>query len=103
MTIRKDHKRKILKFRCFYRINFPSGNRPRFLQLYIYDTEHELQNRLLENPQLHQTVVYKLQQMLHQYNPYVRKFKQLAQLPNVAECRLLIKERPINQPQYNLP
>jgi hypothetical protein len=24
MTIRKDHKRKILKFRCFYRINFPS-------------------------------------------------------------------------------
>jgi hypothetical protein len=79
------------------------GTSPCFLQLYIYDTEHELQNRMLENPELHQTVVYKLQQMLHQYNPYVRKFKQLAQLPNVAECRLLIKERPINQPQYNLP
>ena len=25
MTIRKDHKRKILKFRCFYCINFPSA------------------------------------------------------------------------------
>jgi ATP-binding cassette subfamily C (CFTR/MRP) protein 2 len=27
MTIRKDHKRKILKFRCVYRINFPSITR----------------------------------------------------------------------------
>ncbi|GAU43626.1 hypothetical protein TSUD_185190 [Trifolium subterraneum] len=40
--------------------------------------------------------------MLHRCNPYVENFKQLAQLPNVGECRLLLKERPINQPQYNL-
>jgi hypothetical protein len=59
------------------------GSRPRYLQLYIYDTEHELQNRMLENPRLHQFVVYQLQQMLHRCNPYVEKFKQLAQLPNL--------------------
>ncbi|GAU49645.1 hypothetical protein TSUD_407820 [Trifolium subterraneum] len=40
--------------------------------------------------------------MLHRCNPYVEKFKQLAQLPNVGECRLLLKEHPINRPQYNL-
>jgi hypothetical protein len=37
-----------------------AGTRPRYLQLYIYDTEHELENRMLENPRLHQTIVYKL-------------------------------------------
>ncbi|XP_027905922.1 uncharacterized protein LOC114165517 [Vigna unguiculata] len=79
------------------------GSRPRFLQLYIYDTEHELQNRMLENPQLHQTIVHKLQQILHRCNPFVHVFRQLAQEPNIQICSLLIKERPANQPQYNLP
>ena len=30
-------------------------------------------------------------------------FRQLAQEPNIHICSLLIKERPTNQPQYNLP
>ena len=60
---------------------------------YIYDTEHELQNRMLENPQLYQIMVYKLQQILHRYNPLVCVFRQLAPHPNVRECSLLIKER----------
>nr|KYP37244.1 putative ATP-dependent helicase YHR031C family [Cajanus cajan] len=79
------------------------GCRPRFLQLYIYDADHELQNRMLENPQLHQSIVSKLQQILHQCNPFVHVFKQLALRSNVHECSLLIKERPDNQPQYHLP
>ncbi|KAI5430874.1 hypothetical protein KIW84_035128 [Lathyrus oleraceus] len=33
------------------------GSRPRYLQLYIYDTDHELQNRMRENPILNQAVV----------------------------------------------
>ncbi|KAI5430877.1 hypothetical protein KIW84_035131 [Lathyrus oleraceus] len=49
------------------------GSRPRYLQLYIYDTDHELQNRMRENPILNQVVV------------------------------LLIKECSSNQPQYSLP
>ncbi|KAI5404694.1 hypothetical protein KIW84_051743 [Lathyrus oleraceus] len=51
------------------------GSRPRYLQLYIYDTDHELQNRM----------------------------KHLALEPNIEECRLLVKERPLNQLQYSLP
>jgi hypothetical protein len=79
------------------------GSRPRYLQLYIYDTDHELQNRMRENSILNQAVVYKLQKLLHQCNPFVIMFRQLALEPNIEECRLLIKERPSNQPQYNLP
>ncbi|KAI5419750.1 hypothetical protein KIW84_043783 [Lathyrus oleraceus] len=79
------------------------GVRPRFLQLYIYDTDNELHNRMQENPQLHQNVVHKLQKMLHQFNPLVIRFKQLSILPNISECSLILKERPSNHHQYNLP
>ncbi|XP_019413906.1 PREDICTED: uncharacterized protein LOC109325794 [Lupinus angustifolius] len=79
------------------------GDRPRFLQLYIYDTDHELQNRMLENPQLHENVVSKLQHILHLHNPFVNVFRQLASRTDVHQCSLIIRERPANQPQYNLP
>ncbi|CAK8534014.1 unnamed protein product [Lathyrus sativus] len=79
------------------------GSRPRYLQLYICDTDHELQNRMRENPILNQAIVYKLQKIHHQCNPFVIMFRQLALEPNVEECRLLIKECPSNQPQYSLP
>ncbi|XP_025607907.1 uncharacterized protein [Arachis hypogaea] len=78
------------------------GARPRFLQLYIYDTDHELQNRMLENTQLHESLVLKLQ-LLHRYNPFIHVFRQLAQQLDVQECSLVIRERSANQPQYSLP
>ncbi|XP_050915879.1 uncharacterized protein LOC127130973 [Lathyrus oleraceus] len=79
------------------------GVRPRFLQLYINDTDNELHNRMHENPQLRQNVVHKLQKMLHQFNPFVIRFKQLSLLQNISECSLIFKERPSNHHQYNLP
>ena len=57
----------------------------------------------METPHLHQTIINKLQQILHQCNPFVHVFRQLAQEQNIHECTLLIKECPANQPQYNLP
>ncbi|KAI5392416.1 hypothetical protein KIW84_076993 [Lathyrus oleraceus] len=41
--------------------------------------------------------------MLHQFNPFVIRFKQLSILPNISECSLILKERPSNHHQYNLP
>ncbi|KAI5432851.1 hypothetical protein KIW84_020236 [Lathyrus oleraceus] len=79
------------------------GVRLCFLQLYIYDNDNEPHNRMQENPQLHQIVVHKLQKMLHQFNPFVIRFKQLSLLPNISECSLILKERPINHHQYNIP
>ena len=63
-------------------VNTSSG----FLLLYIYDTEHELLNRMLENPELHETIVCKLQQILHQCNPFVDMFRQLPLRLDVHEC-----------------
>ncbi|KAI5400396.1 hypothetical protein KIW84_065328 [Lathyrus oleraceus] len=79
------------------------GVRPCFLQLYIYDTDNELHNRMQENPQLHQNVVHKLQKMLHQLNPFVIRFKQLSLLPNISEYSIILKECQSNHHQYNLP
>ncbi|XP_072077937.1 uncharacterized protein [Arachis hypogaea] len=79
------------------------GAHPRFLQLYIYDTAHELQIRMLDNTQLHESLVLKLQQLLHRYNSFIHVFRQLAQRLDVQECSLVIRERPANQPQYSLP
>ncbi|XP_016165030.1 uncharacterized protein LOC107607615 [Arachis ipaensis] len=77
------------------------GTRPWFLQLYIYDTEHELQNRMLENTQLHEILVFKLQQLLHWYNPFLHVFRQLVQRSDVAaiivgdDVETMIHERDI--------
>ncbi|CAG8689944.1 17459_t:CDS:1 [Cetraspora pellucida] len=56
---------------------FPDDdNRPEFAQLYIYDTEHELRNRMNIMPGLDPVILGELQQMLHDLNPYCNIFKQ---------------------------
>ncbi|XP_050374857.1 uncharacterized protein LOC126792486 [Argentina anserina] len=82
----------------------PDGdNRPRFLQLYIYDTDHEVDNRMLENEALHRDVVERIQQMLHAHNPFVQTFHHLAERQDLQNCRLIIREQAANQRQYTLP
>jgi hypothetical protein len=55
------------------------GQSPKFLQLYIYDTDHELQNRMNATPaELNPEIMARLQEMVHSRNPYVQQFKQLA-------------------------
>ncbi|CAK8573153.1 unnamed protein product [Lathyrus sativus] len=41
--------------------------------------------------------------MLHQFNHFVIRFRQLLQLPNIGECSFILKERLSNHHQYNLP
>ncbi|XP_061999597.1 uncharacterized protein LOC133716991 [Rosa rugosa] len=82
----------------------PNANdRPRYLQLYIYDTDHEVDNRMLENAALHRYVVEKIQRILNQHNPFVQTFHHLAQRPDLQNCRLIIREQAANQHQYSLP
>jgi len=70
------------------------GAAPKFAQMYIHDTEHELQNRLTVFQNLNQTTLLELQNMMHEYNPYVRVFRQaigvLRQNPS-TELRIQIK------------
>ena len=80
-----------------------SDNRPRFLQLYIYDTENEIDNRLAENNTLSRDIVEKLQKTLSTHNRFTVVFRQLGQKPNIQHCKLVIKEQSSNQKQYTLP
>ncbi|PKB97523.1 hypothetical protein RhiirA5_258470, partial [Rhizophagus irregularis] len=55
-------------------------NPPSFAQIYIYDTDHEINNRLSVIPNLDFNILIELQQMLHEINPYVNIFCQAGQL-----------------------
>ena len=52
------------------------GQVPRFAQLYIYDTEHEIRNRLSLMQNLDVTILQNLQNMLNMVNPYIHVFRQ---------------------------
>ena len=47
---------------------------PKFAQLYIYDTDHEIDNRLLNFSGLDKTILLQLQKEMHEVNPYVKMF-----------------------------
>ncbi|KAL7175402.1 hypothetical protein ACSBR2_029073 [Camellia fascicularis] len=66
-----------------------SSDRPRYLQLYVYDTDHENENQMFENEELHLDLLDKIKNILNAHNPFVHI--------------LHIKEQPRNRPQYNLP
>ncbi|XP_070677722.1 uncharacterized protein [Malus domestica] len=79
------------------------GNRPRFLQAYIYDTEHEVENQMCESEVLDRRVVEKIQQMLNNHNPFVHTLRSLGQRQDLPNCKLILKEQPIDRRQYSLP
>ncbi|XP_028085778.1 uncharacterized protein LOC114286752 [Camellia sinensis] len=63
------------------------GEKPKFSQLYIYDTEHELQNRLDVIGQtstnisgINLSILEGLQEMLNAVNPYVKIFRSTGDL-----------------------
>ena len=47
------------------------NERPKYLQLYIYDTQNEIENRLQINPTLDRNVLQSLHNMLDRVNPFV--------------------------------
>ncbi|KAL3651616.1 hypothetical protein CASFOL_004618 [Castilleja foliolosa] len=75
----------------------PSNEGPRFLQLYIYDTDNEVSNRLrffgnLENRSLSSDIVRLLGDTLRSCNEYVRLFRSAADLCNSSnECNLSVR------------
>ncbi|KAL0381183.1 UNVERIFIED_CONTAM: hypothetical protein Sangu_0182600 [Sesamum angustifolium] len=72
----------------------PPGMRPRYLQMFIYDTDNELEHRLQESGGLDPELIEKIRQILDAHNPFVKIFRQLAQRADIHDCRLLIREKP---------
>ena len=82
---------------------------PQFAQIYIYDTDHELQNRSSATPNfnLDSTILAELQQMLHDINPYVNIFRQAGNLlrhnPSLDLKLVITNNRTKDSRRYNTP
>ncbi|OMP14190.1 DNA helicase PIF1, ATP-dependent [Corchorus olitorius] len=89
------------------------GRNPKFLQLYIYDTDHEISNRMCvmssgnRRNDLQQLIVDRLLQMLNAHNPLVKVFRMTRDTFRETEIRpvriRLIGTRKTDDRQYNLP
>ncbi|CAG8743002.1 20_t:CDS:2, partial [Cetraspora pellucida] len=80
---------------------------PQFAQLYVYDTEHELQNRMSIMPNLDSIILAELQQILHNMNPYCRIFRQVGNMHKLDLSldlkMLIINNRRQDPRRYNIP
>ena len=54
------------------------GERPKFAQLYIYDTENEVQNRLHWNQHLKPDALHTISSVINGVNPFVKFYKHAA-------------------------
>ena len=84
------------------------GERPKFAQMYIYDTDHELDNRLRVFPDLNPHTLSRLQGMLHECNPYVHVYRQAIDVVRdnpATEVRLIIRSdaQGVDRRRYNAP
>ncbi|VDI62821.1 Hypothetical predicted protein [Mytilus galloprovincialis] len=85
---------------------FPEpGKDPKFAQIYIYDTDNELANRLLWNSDLDKDILTDLQTMMHECNPFVHTFKHAADVMKTNENFQLIltSDTTKDSRRYNLP
>jgi hypothetical protein len=80
-----------------------------FAQIYFYDStdEEEAKTRLHHNGDLQFKIIFDLQCLLHQVNPFIQSIKSVLELPNVEEKKLVLstKEKPsaAHNRTYNLP
>ncbi|KAK4404281.1 hypothetical protein Sango_0796700 [Sesamum angolense] len=62
-----------------------SRTRPRYIQMFIYDTKHETENRLLENNSLDRELVDKIKRILDAHNLFFQTLRQLAQRDDILD------------------
>ena len=88
---------------------FPKTNSsPVFSQLYVYDREHELTNRQKRNPDnMDEKTLKKLQDMMHENNPYVKEYIKAADMVNETpsqHIQLVLKATGTPDPRrFNIP
>lgn len=75
---------------------------PRFLQLYIYNTEHADENRLKIMPSLRRDTIKKIRCILNEINPFVSNFCYLSEIRDLSDYRLIIRaDSGLDQRVYN--
>ncbi|KAK9988699.1 hypothetical protein SO802_028938 [Lithocarpus litseifolius] len=68
----------------------PTNDRPRYLQLYIYDADNEIEHRLSESRDLRAHIVQRVKTILDRENPFVKEFRQLAQREDLHQCIFML-------------
>ncbi|XP_058766767.1 uncharacterized protein LOC131640386 [Vicia villosa] len=88
----------------------PQGGKLKFAQLYIYDTENEVENRMhgLRNKEIiDPAVVNQLSSMLYEFNPHAKSFQMARQWLNGGDTQnlklRLISSRSTDGRVYNQP
>lgn len=83
---------------------FPSeGKSPKFAQIYIYDIENELRNRIQWNKALHLEVLDGLQKMMHNCNPFIDSFKHTAEIIKTDAKMIIRADTNKDSRRYNMP
>ncbi|KAH0692798.1 hypothetical protein KY285_019895 [Solanum tuberosum] len=83
----------------------PNNDRPRYFQLYFYDTDHELANRMtvLQDANLSEKVMTKIRNIM-EGNPYAKFFSQLKEHTNLQNLQVRIAANAsLDQRVYNKP
>ncbi|XP_031116894.1 uncharacterized protein LOC116020565 [Ipomoea triloba] len=81
----------------------PDGCPPRNLQLYFYDTDHEVENRVSKVGHLDEKIVSDLIEVMS-HNPYAKFFRSLKDLVHSDEFSISLQSCPsLDQRIYNAP
>ncbi|XP_042942909.1 uncharacterized protein LOC122277096 [Carya illinoinensis] len=81
----------------------PSNRRPSYLQLYFYDTGHELENRISNSNRMDPSIVTQLIDILR-INPYSIFFRSLGDLPDLENQIIHIRsDACLDQRVFNAP
>ena len=81
----------------------PSDNHPSYLQLYFYDTEHEVENRLYNSSRLNPSILTQIVDIL-KVNPYCAFFRALMNVPDLENHQIHIRsDVALDQRVYNAP
>ncbi|KAG2688681.1 hypothetical protein I3760_09G107200 [Carya illinoinensis] len=81
----------------------PLNGRPSYLQLYFYDTEHELENRISDSDRMNPSIIAQLIDILH-INPYSLFFRSLGDLSNLENQVIHIRsDVGLDQRVFNVP
>ncbi|KAL6566807.1 hypothetical protein OROMI_015211 [Orobanche minor] len=87
----------------FIRDLMPTEGRGRQLQLYFYDSENELQNRLCQSGDLDLHILEDIIELM-KLNPYAGFFRGLRELVNLQEYNIFLRADPyLDMRIYNLP
>ncbi|KAL5572066.1 hypothetical protein UlMin_021663 [Ulmus minor] len=81
----------------------PSNNIPSYLQLYFYDTEHEIKNRIQASSKLSSNIITRILNIL-QVNPYSTFFRLLKDISDLKNHKIHLRSDPgLDQRVYNIP